>query len=128
MLILVIGSALRAVSDAQDRLGLRFVEAVRTAPRYRLWTVDDAFAALVEVDSGGVAVAGELVEAPDALLEAILASEPSGVTQSPVKLEDGRWVSAATADPQVIGERGRDISRWGSFAAFLQSERGTGQA
>lgn len=124
MRILVIGSALRAVSNAQTELGLTFLEEVETAPRYRLYAVEERFAALVEVASGGIAVPGELVDVPDALLAEILASEPVGVTQEPVELADGRVVSAATADLAQAGDRAVDITAWGGFAAYLRAQQG----
>lgn len=123
MLLLVVGSALREVSGDQAALGLSFLEEVVTAPRYRLYAVGDGFAALVEVDAGGIAVPGELVEAPDALLEKILASEPAGVTQAPVELADGRLASAATGDLSILGDRARDITAWGGFAAYWRGQR-----
>jgi gamma-glutamylaminecyclotransferase len=122
--ILVVGSALRSVSNAQAELGLTFLEEVETAPRYRLYAVDGRFAALVEVASGGIAVPGELVEVPEALLGEILASEPPGVTQATVELADGRVVSAATGDLVLIGDRAVDITAWGGFAAYLREQQG----
>ena len=121
MRILVIGSALRELGVDQAALGLTFLEETRTAPRYRLFAIDDRFAALVEVDEGGISVPGELVEVPDELLEAILASEPEGVTQAPVELVDGRVVNAATGDPAVLARTGRDITAYGGFAAYVRS-------
>lgn len=124
MLILVLGSALREVSDAQAALGLTFLEEVATAPRYRLYAVGGRFAALVEAgEGGGASIAGELVEVPDALLPSIVASEPAGVTQAPVELADGRLVSAATADLAVIGAAAVDITAWGGFAPWWRAQQ-----
>lgn len=124
MQILVIGSALRSVSNAQAELGLTFLEEVETAPRYRLYAVDGRFAALVEVAFGGFAVPGELVEVPESLLGKILASEPAGVTQAAVELADGRVVSAATGNLGLIGDSAVDITASGGFAAYLREGQG----
>lgn len=123
MQILVIGSALREVSDAQAELGLTFLEEAATAPRYRLYAVAGGFAALVEDASGGISVPGELVEIPDDLLPKILASEPAGVTQSPVELADGRRVSAATVDLAAAGDDVVDITGWGGFAPWWRAQQ-----
>ena len=123
MLILVIGSALREVCGDQAALGLTFLEEVSTAPRYRLYALEDRFAALVEVAEGGISVPGELAELPDELLEEVLASEPPGVTQGPVELADGRVVSCAFGDPAVMAEAGRDITAWGGFAAYWRAQQ-----
>ena len=123
MLILVIGSALREVCGNQAALGLTFVEEVSTAPRYRLYALDDRFAALVEVAEGGISVPGELAELPDERVEAILASEPLGVTQGPVELVDGRVVSCAFGDLAIIADGARDITAWGGFAAYWRAQQ-----
>ena len=122
MLILVVGSALREVCGDQAALGLTFLEEVSTAPRYRLYALDDRFAALVEVAEGGISVPGELAELPDERLEEILASEPPGVTQGPVELADGRVVSGAFGDLAVIADGARDITAWGGFAAYWRAQ------
>lgn len=123
MLILVIGSALREVCGDPAALGLTFLEEVSTAPRYRLYAIEDRFAALVEVADGGISVPGELAELPDELLEEVLASEPPGVTQGPVELADGRVASCAFGDPAVMAEDGRDITAWGGFAAYWRAQQ-----
>ena len=62
MIVLVIGSALRSMGFDQAAAGLTFIEEARTAPRYRLYSLEERWAALVPVEEGGVSVAGELVE------------------------------------------------------------------
>ena len=121
MLVLVIGSALRALGFDQAAHGMAFLEETATAPRYRLWSIDDRFAALVETAEGGISVPGELVDLRDDLLEEVLAGEPEGVTQAPVELVDGRVVNAATGDPAVLARSGREITAFGGFAAYLRS-------
>ena len=44
----------------------------------------------------------EIVDAPDDRWAAILASEPPGVTQAPVELLDGRFVTSAFGDPEQL--------------------------
>ena len=119
--LLVIGSALREVCESQAALGLTFVEEAWTAPKYRLYSVDDSHAALIEDLENGVSVRGELVDIADDRWEEILASEPPGVTQEPVELLDGRLVMAAFGDPEQMAARGREITAFGDFAAYLRS-------
>ncbi|MBM3679569.1 MAG: hypothetical protein FJW96_17090 [Actinobacteria bacterium] len=121
--ILVIGSALRSVCGDQAALGLTFLEETRTAPRYRLYALDDRFAALVEDRERGVAIDGELVEIAEERFAEILASEPPGITQAPVELEDGRTVSAAFGDAELLAERAVEITAYGGFAAYLDARR-----
>jgi gamma-glutamylaminecyclotransferase len=126
MLVLVIGSALREVCGDQAALGLEFVAEARTAPRYRLYSLEDRWAALVPADEGGISVPGELVELPEARWEEILATEPPGITPGPVELDDGRMVTAALGDPGYLEEHGREITEYGGFAAYLRSARPAG--
>jgi hypothetical protein len=121
MRILAIGSALREVCGDQAALGLTFVEEARTAPRYRLYSIDDTHAALVEDAEHGISVPGEIVEIPDDRWEEILASEPPGVTQAPVELLDGRVLTAAFGDPEQMDARAREITEYGGFAAYLRA-------
>ena len=117
----MIGSALREVCEDQAALGLTFIEEAWTAPRYRLYSVDDSHAALVEDAEQGVSVRGELVDIPDDRWEEILASEPPGITQKPVELLDGRLVTSAVGDAEQMAARGREITAFGDFAAYLRS-------
>jgi allophanate hydrolase len=120
MRLLVIGSALRELCGDQAALGLQFLETARTAPRYRLYSIDDAYAALVEDAEAGAVIAGELVEVAPERLEELLAGEPPGVVQAPVELEDGRVVSAAFAQPSAVAGA-LEITAHGGFAAYRRS-------
>ena len=124
MRLLAIGSALREVCGDQAALGVTFVEEARTAPKYRLYSIDDRHAALVEDEERGISVPGEIVEIPDERWEEILASEPPAVSQAPVELLDGRVVTAAVGDPDHAAfRRARDITDYGGFAAYLRARR-----
>ena len=123
MRLLAIGSALRAICGDQAALGLTFVEEAWTAPKYRLYNVDGTHAALVEDEANGVSVRGEIVEIEDGRWDEILASEPPGIVQAPVELDDGGFVSGAVGDLTQLGERALDISAYGDFAAYVEAER-----
>jgi hypothetical protein len=124
--ILAIGSALRAICPDQAALGLTFVSEAWTAPKYRLYSLEDTHAALVEDTAGGVSVRGELVDVDESRWEQILASEPPGVTQAPIELADGSIVTAATGDPELMAEHARDISAYRDFAAYIDARNAGG--
>jgi hypothetical protein len=124
MQLLAIGSALREVCGDQAALGLTFVEEARTAPKYRLYSIDDRHAALVKDEEHGISVPGEIVEIADERWEEILASEPPAVTQAPIELVDGRVVTGAVGDPgDEAFAHARDITEYGGFAAYLRARR-----
>jgi gamma-glutamylcyclotransferase (GGCT)/AIG2-like uncharacterized protein YtfP len=66
------------------------VGRVRTAPRYRFYSVRDEFPALDEVTSGGVSVGGELYDADWSVLrETLLPTEPAELELGIIELDDG---------------------------------------
>lgn len=75
--------------------GAQFVGAVRTAPKYRFYSVDDRFPALAEVTGPsaietGISVAGELYDVPwEVLRESLLPAEPAELELGVIELEDG---------------------------------------
>src|SRR5262245_18611157 len=72
--------------------GATFVREARTAPAYRLWSIDDRHPAMVRVSSGGAAVAVEVWDVPFAGLTGILLKEPPGLAIGKVTLDDGEEV------------------------------------
>ena len=105
----------------QEAAGLTFVAEARTAPKYRLYSLDERWAALVPTDNGGVSVAGELVEVSDERWPELVASEPPGIVPGPIELDDGREVTAALGDPEMMAREAVEITEFGSFAAYLAS-------
>jgi len=107
------GGAMRGGPLHHLLAGAQFVSVVRTAPKYRFYSVGDRFPALVELtgpqDLGGelepgaglasgaglepgegVAVAGELYDVPwDVLRESLLPAEPAELELGVIELEDG---------------------------------------
>ena len=121
MIVLVIGSALRSMGFDQQAAGLTFLEEARTAPNYRLYSLEERWAALVPASEGGVSVAGELVEVSQERWPEILASEPPGIVPGPIELADGREVTAALGEPEHMARHAVEITEFGSFAAYLES-------
>lgn len=85
------GGGMRGGDLHHQLRGAPLVKEVRTAPRYRFYSVDDRFPALDPVDSGGVAVAGELYDLPmETLRDSLLPAEPPELELSVIELADGR--------------------------------------
>jgi gamma-glutamylcyclotransferase (GGCT)/AIG2-like uncharacterized protein YtfP len=89
------GGAMRGGPLHHLLAGARFVGVVRTAPKYRFFSVGDRFPALAESTgphgSGrGVSVAGELYDVPwEVLRESLLPAEPAELELGVIELEDG---------------------------------------
>jgi len=95
----------------------RFLGAVSTAPRYRLFEVDGRWPALIEDGDSGVAIAAELYEIDEPHLARLSELEPPGWDRAPVELSGGRRAEAFLGSPDLRG-RGRDVSEHGSWAAY----------
>jgi gamma-glutamylcyclotransferase (GGCT)/AIG2-like uncharacterized protein YtfP len=113
------GTFTRDQSGHGNLAGARFLERTRTAPRFRLYIVDDRWPALVP-NGDGVEIECELFEAKESLLAQLAEIEPAGWNRAPVELADGRIVEAFLGDPELTA-RGEDISRHGSWAAYRGS-------
>lgn len=114
--ILIYGTFMRGQPGHANLEGAEFLEAVETAPRYRLWEVDGRWPALVE-DGAGVAITGELYEISPAHLARLAEVEPPGWRRSSVELADGRTVEAFVGD-RTMTARGVDVSGHGGWAAY----------
>jgi gamma-glutamylcyclotransferase (GGCT)/AIG2-like uncharacterized protein YtfP len=121
---LIYGTFMRGQPGHGNLAGARFVEAVRTAPLYRLFEVDGRWPALVE-DGDGVAIVAELYEIGPAHIARLSELEPPGWERAPVELADGRRVDAFLGAPR-LRSRGVDVSAHGGWAAYRASrERGS---
>jgi len=119
MRLFICGSALRGQPDHGNLGDAKFLGETRTAPRYRLHSVRDQHPGIYEVESGGIAIAGELYEFTPEQHKHLLENEPPDLYEGPIVLEDGSGVSAMMYPRNLIEERGyEDISEHGGWAAF----------
>jgi gamma-glutamylcyclotransferase (GGCT)/AIG2-like uncharacterized protein YtfP len=98
--------------------GHPLVGEVRTAPRYRFYSVRDEFPGLAPAAGDGAAIAGELYDVPLALIaERFLPDEPPELELGVVELEDGSYALAVQLRP---GEAGRhtDITSYGGWRDY----------
>jgi len=104
----------------------------QTAPRYRFYSVRDAFPALCPVGEGGQAILGELYDVPMGQLRKLLEREPPELELSVVELAAGTSpagepLAAELSFGMVLrrGERGRgvhtDITRYGGWRAYRRA-------
>jgi allophanate hydrolase len=115
------GTLTLLASDAPLLEGSRLVERVRTAPEYRLFSLDD-FPAMVEAGGNGVSIEAQIWEVPDARWEAILVDEPPEYYAAAIELEDGRHIESLLAPADHVAARGGvDISSSGSWRAYKRT-------
>jgi hypothetical protein len=125
VLLAVNGTLMRGLELNPNLLavGATFRREARTAPVYRLWSINDSHPAMVRVKADGTTVALEIWAVPPAGLAAILLSEPPGLSIGKVKLADGSEVLGVLGE-SVLCENQREITRYGGWRAYLQAKNG----
>ena len=123
-ILFVNGTLMRGLKLNQNLDGADFLGEVRTAPRYRLYTIDDVHPGMFEVASGGVSVSGELYRLPPEVWARVEAGEPPNLYRGPVALEDGRTVDGILYPRELAEGRHRDISEFGDWRAYMATVPG----
>lgn len=100
-------------------VGATFERDARTEPSYRLWTIDDNYPAMIQVRTGGVAVAVEVWQVPLAGLGIILSQEPPGLAIGKVKLHDGEEVLGVIGEPLTVDGK-KEITQYGGWRAYIE--------
>jgi gamma-glutamylaminecyclotransferase len=119
MRFFICGSALRGQPDHGNLQDAVFLGEARTAPRYRLHSVNDQHPGIFEVPKGGISIAGELYELTDEQHAHLISTEPPNLYEAPIELDGGDHVSAMIYPAELIERLGwRDISHFGGWAAF----------
>ncbi len=101
--------------------GARFIEAVETADRYRLFSMGD-YPALLSVDEHGVSIAAELYDVPDDVWARVLAAEPPELVEGEVELSDGRVVGCMLAADAETVAGAPDISDHGGWTNYVSAK------
>ena len=115
------GQAMSGGSLNDALVGTEFLGAVRTAPRYRFYSVRDEFPGLHPVRDGGVAVPGELYAVPyDVLRDRLLPREPDELELGVIELADRRGSLSMRMRAWALQTGGIvDISDAGGWLAYL---------
>jgi gamma-glutamylcyclotransferase (GGCT)/AIG2-like uncharacterized protein YtfP len=117
------GTAMSGLKDHVHILGSRFLGERRTAPRYLFYSVRDEFPGLVPVESGGVAVWGELYEIDRSIWrDRLLPNEPKELVPGEVELEDGARAHVMLLELGRIppGDKLVDIGAFGGWRAYVE--------
>jgi gamma-glutamylcyclotransferase (GGCT)/AIG2-like uncharacterized protein YtfP len=123
--LFVNGTLMRGLALHANLEGADFLGEVRTAPCYRLYSIDDVHPGMFQVDAGGVGVAGELYRVPDDVLERVEAGEPPNLYRGRVLLADGREVQGILYPRELAEGVRRDISDFADWREYCQLARTT---
>ena len=123
--LFVNGTLMRGEELHANLDGGRFCGAWTTAPRYRLFSVDDRHPAMVRDEARGAAVAGELYEVPLRVLATVLDREPDGLGLGVVELADGQLTLGVVWLAPELPPSSRDISEYGDWRRYRAAATGT---
>lgn len=121
--LFVNGTLMRGEELHANLDGARFCGEWTTAPRYRLFSLDDRHPAMVRANAGGAAVVGELYEVPLRVLRTVLDREPAGLGLGVVQLADGQLTLGVVWLPPELPRSSRDISEYGDWRRYRASTR-----
>lgn len=123
MLFAVNGTLMRgqALNHNLIDVGAKFVREDRTAPIYRLWSIDDKYPAMIRSQTDGAGIEIELWNIRDVELIQILRQEPPGLVIGRVKLADESQVFGVLAEPYVI-EGQIEITEYGGWRKYVQQQ------
>lgn len=120
--LFVNGTLMRGLALHHNLDGAEFVGQARTAPIYRLYSIDDRHPGMFEVAEGGVSVAGEIYRMPDDVWRRVEAGEPPNLYCGNVHLDDGRELQGILYPQELAEGHHRDISDYGDWRAYVSRE------
>jgi gamma-glutamylcyclotransferase (GGCT)/AIG2-like uncharacterized protein YtfP len=116
------GGAMRGGNLYQNVAQHRFLGTVKTAPKYRFFSVRDEFPALLLSEDAGAEIEGELYDVPlDNIRTDFLPAEPAELELTVVELADGRSVLAVALRPGLvdsIADQLTEITEEGSWRKY----------
>jgi gamma-glutamylcyclotransferase (GGCT)/AIG2-like uncharacterized protein YtfP len=121
--LFVNGTLMRGLELHGNLAGAEFLEEARTAPVYRIYSIDDRHPGMFEVAEGGISVPGEIYRMPDEVWRRVEAGEPPNLYCGPVRLDDGREVPGILYPRELAEGHHRDISEFGGWRAYMASKR-----
>ncbi len=104
--------------------GAEFICETATAPAYRLWTINDAYPAMLRDEAAGAAIHVEVWALSAEGLIAVMQHEPLGLCLGRVELENGEVVFGVLAETYLIAGH-KEITRWGGWREYCQSQQKT---
>lgn len=121
-LIFFNGGLMRGMRDHRHLADAEFVESVRTAAIYRLFSIRDYHPGMFMAAEGetGYAIWGEIYRVSPATWQYIASVEPPGLYRGRVWLEDGRNIYGMLFPRELCVDRYQEISDWGSWRKYCE--------
>ncbi len=123
--LFVNGTLMRGLALNKNLEGAKFLGEFRTAPTYRIHSINDVHPGMYEVAEGGVSVAGELYSVPDDVWKSVEAGEPPNLYRGKIRLEDGREVWGILYPRELAEGKHPDISEHGDWREYFKAKTKT---
>ncbi len=113
------GTLMRGLELNENLLkaGAQFIEETKTAPIYRLWSINDRHPAMIRVAEGGKAIAVEIWAVSPAGISNILLQEPPGLCVGKIILANNEVVIGVLGEP-FLCEHQKEITAWEGWRAY----------
>lgn len=120
----IYGSALQSQQDHKNIQSAKFIKEAFTRPRYKMYSVENgAHPAIYEIESGGIAIPGEVYALSLQQYKNLIAAKPMDFYEGKVVLEDGEVISAVLYPRELVEKHNwLDISHYGGWAAYKHSQ------
>ncbi|MEP7287405.1 MAG: gamma-glutamylcyclotransferase [Chloroflexota bacterium] len=102
-----------------------FLGEFRTAPYYRVHTINDVHPGMYrlnEGESGGANISGELYRVSDETWQGIESGEPPNLYRGMIMLEDGREVYGILYPRELAESHYPDITEFGGWRQYMDSK------
>lgn len=122
ILLAVNGTLMRGLELNGNLLavGAEFVHETRTAPFYRLWTIDDRYPAMLRDPDKGATIQVELWRVSPEGLTILLDKEPPGLCLGKIELENGSSVFGILGEQYIcVGQK--EITGFGGWLNYKKS-------
>ena len=106
------------LNDNLLTIGATFVREAKTAPIYRLFSINDIHPAMMRVNSRGSEITLEIWAVPLVGLASILLHEPPGLCIGKVRLEDGSEILGVLGE-SICCESGQEITQYGGWRNYI---------
>ena len=95
-----------------------FLSESKTAPRFRLFSIDDKYPAMIE-DEEGASIDVELYELGEEMMQVVLSKEPDGLTIDKIRLIDEQEVYGVIGLPYIIKDH-KEITSYGGWRNYIK--------
>lgn len=119
--LFVNGTLMRGLKLHPNMGDSEFLGEFRTAPYYRVHTINDVHPGMYRLgdgESGGASIVGELYLVPDEVWAQIEAGEPPNLYRGLIELEDGRQVYGILYPRELAEGVYPEITAYGGWRAY----------